>query len=520
MGKRITSLQTASSVASTDYFPIDGNNGTKKVSAGFLNDMVTDVTVDGTSVVSSGTAAISLSGKQDTLIAGTNITIAQDGKTISATDTTYSDMVGAGASEAGTHGLVPAPASGDNTKFLRGDGTWQDVSGGGGSSTLAGLTDVSLSSPTDGQGLIYNATNQEWVNGNVGGGGSSTLSGLTDTDITTPTNGQALVYNSTSSKWENSSVTATASVSTLTDVTLSSVADGQILKYNATSQKWVNANESGGGSRTYLGQLISRVNAADSHITASSSNNNYLAWGAFNGTSPSSLSSPESNSCWLPEANLTNQYIQYHFDAPRYFTKININCFSNYSADWVGDIKVEGSSDGSTWTNILASGDSTYELTADLQTLTNVEINLNDSDMYEYIRVTFVDEMSVAYQPSCFVDEIYVYGGVETTILNYSTSEQNTGLTWIDGKPIFQKTIYYAGPITSHENIDNSITTSNTDYFVCTELSYVVNNSYRGSGFQIEVNLTSNGVIIDKNNAPVFTMTETYATVRYTKASS
>lgn len=36
-----------------------------------------------------------------------------------------------------------------------------------------------------------------------GGGGSSTLSGLTDVDISNPTNGQTLVYNATSGKWEN-----------------------------------------------------------------------------------------------------------------------------------------------------------------------------------------------------------------------------------------------------------------------------------------------------------------------------
>lgn len=43
------------------------------------------------------------------------------------TDTTYSDMKGATGSAAGTHGLVPAPAAGANTKFLRGDGTWQNT---------------------------------------------------------------------------------------------------------------------------------------------------------------------------------------------------------------------------------------------------------------------------------------------------------------------------------------------------------------------------------------------------------
>lgn len=34
-------------------------------------------------------------------------------------------FVGAGTSVAGSRGLVPAPAAGDNTKFLKGDGTWQ-----------------------------------------------------------------------------------------------------------------------------------------------------------------------------------------------------------------------------------------------------------------------------------------------------------------------------------------------------------------------------------------------------------
>ena len=46
---------------------------------------VQDVEVDGVSVVTGGVAEIDLTGKQDTLIAGTNITIAADGKTISAT---------------------------------------------------------------------------------------------------------------------------------------------------------------------------------------------------------------------------------------------------------------------------------------------------------------------------------------------------------------------------------------------------------------------------------------------------
>lgn len=72
------------------------------------------------------------------------------------------DMTGATASTAGTHGLVPAPAAGDDTKFLGGDGTWKDVP-----AELSRLTDVVLTNPADGQLLRYNATSQKWENAGV-----------------------------------------------------------------------------------------------------------------------------------------------------------------------------------------------------------------------------------------------------------------------------------------------------------------------------------------------------------------
>lgn len=66
-----------------------------------------------------------LTAKQDVLTAGSNITISND--VISATDTTYSDFVGATDQDAGDSGLVPAPAAGDEAKYLSGDGTWKTI---------------------------------------------------------------------------------------------------------------------------------------------------------------------------------------------------------------------------------------------------------------------------------------------------------------------------------------------------------------------------------------------------------
>lgn len=83
-----------------------------------------------TSLTSDNTFQFAKSEVQRKLTAGTNVQI--NGNTISATDTTYSDFVGTDGSVAGVHGLVPAPATTDANKYLKSDGTWATVQGGGG----------------------------------------------------------------------------------------------------------------------------------------------------------------------------------------------------------------------------------------------------------------------------------------------------------------------------------------------------------------------------------------------------
>lgn len=57
-------------------------------------------------------------------------TMNQTGNTtieLTDSDTTYSDMEGATASVAGTHGLAPAPAAGAQSKVLKGNATWDSI---------------------------------------------------------------------------------------------------------------------------------------------------------------------------------------------------------------------------------------------------------------------------------------------------------------------------------------------------------------------------------------------------------
>lgn len=105
------------------------------------------------------------------------------------------------------------------------------------------LANVTISSPIVGQALAWNGT--IWTNQTVsgGGGGSSTLAGDTDVSITSPSNGQVLTYNSGTGKWVNqASAGGSTTLAGDTDVSITSVADQNILQYNAASTKWKNVS--------------------------------------------------------------------------------------------------------------------------------------------------------------------------------------------------------------------------------------------------------------------------------------
>lgn len=133
------------SVATRDMAPklAAGTNTSVSYSSGTYTVSATDTTYSDMTGATSGTAGAAglvpapAAGSQDkflkgdgtwgtptdtTYTAGTNVQI--NGTTISATDTTYSNFVGATSSVAGSAGLVPAPTTSDPSKFLKGDGTW------------------------------------------------------------------------------------------------------------------------------------------------------------------------------------------------------------------------------------------------------------------------------------------------------------------------------------------------------------------------------------------------------------
>lgn len=114
------------------------------------------------------------------------------------------------------------------------DGKMRTSEGGGGSSTFAGLDDVSFNNIQNGQVPKYNSTTQKWENANESGGGGTVTDVKVDgTSVVNPQTGVAEITMPTPPSVPDE-------ISDLSDVQFNNLADHQPLRYNATSQKWVN----------------------------------------------------------------------------------------------------------------------------------------------------------------------------------------------------------------------------------------------------------------------------------------
>lgn len=145
-----------------------------------------------------------------------------------------------------------------------------------GSSTLAGLTDVSIGSATNGQVLTFNGTN--WTATTVSSGGPIALDDITDVIITTPSNNQVLTYNG--SNWvntNNNNVTSGANLG----------ASGSSI-YNNTASGVMNFRKLIAGTNVTIVENIDDVTISAT-AGASSGPTSYEFIVNFTGTNPTSI---------------------------------------------------------------------------------------------------------------------------------------------------------------------------------------------------------------------------------------
>lgn len=102
----------------------------------------------------------------------------------------------------------------------------------------------------------------------------------------------------------------------------------------------------------------------------------------------------------------------------------------------------------------------------------------------------------------------------------YSTEEHVVG-TWIDGRPLYEKTLYAATILNEGTTIlDASINLNNTELMFLNSLHYSFNNYIEGVNMGFEFALINNGVGVYTNSAQQEYrngITNFYATIRYVK---
>ena len=180
-------------------------------------------------------------------------------------------------------------------------------------------------------------------------------------------------------------------------------------------------------------QLPERVQSASASLTCSSHDGNWDAWGAFTGVSPTDLRSPQANTCWRAGQNDATPWLKVDLGDTFILDKVRLIVFSDYLDDWVGDINIQGSNDGTTFADILASGDSSVEITAKLQELTTIDLSVSGS--WRYVKIVGLDPFTVYYQPSCFFDEVYIFAKEPTIPFYYPllySLNKSQGAVWVN----------------------------------------------------------------------------------------
>lgn len=163
---------------------------------------------------------------------------------------------------------------------------------------------------------------------------------------------------------------------------------------------------SGGGGSSYVGQIPTMTGntAPSGQASASSSlNNNYEAYKAFNNID-ADVSTLQNG--WLATQNDTAPWLKYQFESSVKFNKINIRTINNNTTQ-SKVFYIEGSTDDSTWVNVLASGRN-VNIVFDNQEYTDHEILLNGSS-YSYIRIRSEEILNGGSQYACCISKMQLY---------------------------------------------------------------------------------------------------------------
>lgn len=421
-----------------------------------------------------------------TYSAGTNVQISA-GNVISATDTTYSNFTGATSSVAGTNGLVPAPAAGDESKALHGDGTWKD--------TTAKLVEMSYGEANSWAKFIaaYNAGSIVYCrassNANPATGSQTRKAFMAYVNnATSPTNVEFQYVRSQSSKTDSQQC-------------------DQVFVYKLT-------NASGGTWTVESRNMAPKINV-DGPITKTFTTgaNATLTIGASAMTGATSSAAGAAGFVPAPAAGDQDKVLS---GAGTWVTQSGGG--STYTAGSHIDITNDViSAEGYIW------GDDAAPASTPASTITSAMIvdgTIQATDIATGVvpTITMTDTDPGEGSPLAANNFIAVYGD-DPSNMNYSLTEAKTGATWIDGSPIYKKTIDLGNmPDSTSKQVAHNI--QNILQIIKLE-SIMIDGS--GSGWTIPY-VSVRSVSVEGNNVVVSTAGDLssftgYVTIYYTKSS-
>lgn len=158
-----------------------------------------------------------------------------------------------------------------------------------------------------------------------------------------------------------------------------------------------------------IAQLNDILTGPDStKATASSTSQDGAIWKVFDG-----IKSGSEQDCWIPEYGSTNCWVCYQFSSPKNVTMCRVYFYQNMDGVYTGSIIVQGSNDGTNWTDISNS----VSLNMD-RGIHDYEIQTDSTTQYTYIRVFSADPLVVYGSASACTLEFEIYGYSEGTINN------------------------------------------------------------------------------------------------------
>lgn len=279
---------------------------------------------------------------------------------------------------------------------------------------LDDLTDVDISSPQNDEVLKYNSTTQKWENGT--GGGSSGGHTIVDPNGTTmpqenklqfagavsvsddSTNGQTVV---------NVTGGGSSTLAGLTDVTLTSPNDSEVLFYDAATSKWINGT---------IASLPKIYSATEREV------------GCWTDGKPIYQKTVHISA--LPGSTQIGQYIDYPHGIADIDTICYYECITHYPTNIYGNtIKTPRVTFSTAGFNNQSSIDAYCNLT-------NIRIEVGQD------RSSANADFTIWYTKTTDTPGSGRVTPLATPAVHYSENEEVVG-TWIDGKPIYQKTVKF-----------------------------------------------------------------------------